>query len=623
MKFIFRLTDLFQGLRFAYSIYANRDATTVKLQEKLFEIEQQNRAENQVQEEMLSCTKNHVKNWKEKGKTNYLSRWIACFTACACVVSLSSCASLPTSGPVNVSTKQRYDSQAKFQLHANPPAVGAGPEEIVQGFILATQTGYGNNFQLARKYLTNEAAQEWNPFIGVTIYENTNVLDLSKVGQSEVKLKVKAIGSVDTEGVYTQNGAQATYTGNFKLLKTDKGEWRISELDNGVVLSHSAFEMLFKRTPLFFYTPDRRSLVADERWFLNESLLTLVTQGLLKGPVSWLKPAVYTAIPTGASLGNGSVIMDNGVARLNFSSVTMPSSQEEKMLLLAQIRATLQTASSQVQQVEISVGGISLQSEQFGSNLSAYPYVDNGLYALANGKIGKINGESFEIKTEAPDARSLAISYDDEPWLAITGKRGLYIGTEGKIKQVLKNPDLVPPSWDRNGWVWTRQTGSNSAMVVSDKNINMHNVRADWLQNSLVYSLKLSRDGSRMALVRANGNRMELDLSAVVRDVSGQPQSLETPIVLPLHFSKFADMAWIDRSTLAVLCANANNVYTIYLVDIGGFITTLTPPDKPRSVAGSNGEDSLVIDTPAGLFRRNGNTWNKMQLVGSWPAYAG
>ena len=85
------------------------------------------------------------------------------------VLALSACTSLPTSG--NYQSGLRTDTvvpDARWQFNPNGPSDGASPAEIVLGFLDAGESPSGD-WQIAREFLTADAAANWDPYARVLI----------------------------------------------------------------------------------------------------------------------------------------------------------------------------------------------------------------------------------------------------------------------------------------------------------------------------------------------------------------------------------------------------------------------------------------------------------------------
>ena len=85
------------------------------------------------------------------------------------LLALSACTGLPTSGDVNVGLELgQSPDDTDFLPLASGPAPGAGPREIVEGFMEAAITP-ADNWEIARRFLTPDMQRSWRPSTGVAI----------------------------------------------------------------------------------------------------------------------------------------------------------------------------------------------------------------------------------------------------------------------------------------------------------------------------------------------------------------------------------------------------------------------------------------------------------------------
>ena len=82
---------------------------------------------------------------------------------------LSACTGLPTTGDVQRGNPLGASPEGQdFLPLASDPVDGAGPEEIVEGFMEAAITP-ADNWDTARRFLTPELASTWRPNTGVSV----------------------------------------------------------------------------------------------------------------------------------------------------------------------------------------------------------------------------------------------------------------------------------------------------------------------------------------------------------------------------------------------------------------------------------------------------------------------
>ena len=88
--------------------------------------------------------------------------------------SLAGCVSVPTTGQIEKVEGQQQTCQNCVSVEVSPPAIGAEPKQIVEGFLRAT-SNYQPNYSVARQFLTTPAAEKWSPEAGASIFSGTVV----------------------------------------------------------------------------------------------------------------------------------------------------------------------------------------------------------------------------------------------------------------------------------------------------------------------------------------------------------------------------------------------------------------------------------------------------------------
>ena len=146
---------------------------------------------------------------------------------------LSGCAGIPNSSDVYYGEEVSSDTSAQFvRVIARPPSLGMTPEEIVRGFLDASADP-SENYGIARQYLDIESAGDWNPLTGIEIYEPSTI----EVTGSAPTLTVSAgkLGTISDLGRYQSSDPGAQVSKPFELKREASGEWRISDLSDGIL----------------------------------------------------------------------------------------------------------------------------------------------------------------------------------------------------------------------------------------------------------------------------------------------------------------------------------------------------------------------------------------------------
>ncbi|MDN5791756.1 MAG: GerMN domain-containing protein, partial [Brevibacterium aurantiacum] len=275
-------------------------------------------------------------------------------------MALGACSSIPSSSPVGHIEAGSGDPGASSARIPDGPEPGDSIGEIVRGF-LAAGAGTGNNFSVAKSFLTEAEAQEWNPQESVSILPNDTDLDSLNAGVTSdnktLTMSAPVVGLVNSSGIYnsTKPGTQSNMEFS---LRQENGEWRIASAPDGLLISETEFQTIFLNYSLQFFTSDYSYLVPDSRWFLRSSSTpTALINELLSGPASYLSGAVVTAIPDGAKLSDTNVVtIENGVAHIALGSQGDAPTDREKGLIRQQIASTLKVIPS-ISSIELTIGG--------------------------------------------------------------------------------------------------------------------------------------------------------------------------------------------------------------------------------------------------------------------------
>src|SRR5215210_7368713 len=83
------------------------------------------------------------------------------------LLTAAGCVSVPTSGPIEPVEGQQPPCNC-VNVQVKPPAPGAKPSEIVEGYVRAT-SNYQPNYSVAKQFLTRMSAEKWSPTDEVSI----------------------------------------------------------------------------------------------------------------------------------------------------------------------------------------------------------------------------------------------------------------------------------------------------------------------------------------------------------------------------------------------------------------------------------------------------------------------
>jgi hypothetical protein len=529
------------------------------------------------------------------------------------VLALAGCAGIPTSGAVQAGDGQVQEPDSVVVI-AEGPEPDATPDRIVDGFMLAAVAGLSGalDFKVARQFLASDKAAEWDPLGGVLVASGTRV---TRAADTQVTVEASVVGKVDADGRYSEASPDARETVTFDMVQDSRQQWRIADAPDELILTPRQFADQYRAVQLFFLTPGGDYLVPETRHYPVANLATSAVKGLLGGPSPWLRDAVRTEVPRGAQLSPESVPIDAaGTAEVDLAPAGSVLAAN-RPLMLAQIEATLRQL-PQVRDVVVRAGsnGTSLQGAATlatagaGENTANPVMIRNDrLVELADGWLTPVAGVG---SLAGLDARSPASSEDGSlrVLLSGTGQMVLAPSDDQPATPLLTAPNLAAPSVDRFGWVWTASGGTVYAV---QPNVVPVAVAAPWLVDREVHAVRVSRDGTRIAVVSAGADGVAIDVAGIARDDLGAPQQLSSDPAPRVGAALTAadQVVWIDDTVLVVL-GNLGASSSVWEVPVGAHSETLPDVAGAVSLAGGRLERSLLVATGDGeLLRYDGRTW--------------
>ena len=229
------------------------------------------------------------------------------------------CATVPTEGPIrNSSQDAPAAGSGGIGVEAQPPRPNADPLPLVNGFVEAMSDSRA--FDIAREYMTPEAAAPWKPESKTLVYDQTSSSGVSVGADKKVRLSAPLIGTIDARGSWTPAvpGEQVNWV--FELTEVSK-QRRVANEPPGVFLGSNQLQSRLAPHALYFFNPSKDLLVPDPVFLPIRppgQAATQLIQELLKGPTSRLGNGVVSAAPPGTTV-NVSVPVESGVATVALS----------------------------------------------------------------------------------------------------------------------------------------------------------------------------------------------------------------------------------------------------------------------------------------------------------------
>ena len=607
------------------------------------------------------------------------------------VGALTACATIPSSGPVERRDVTISELGPIFP-QSYGPSPGDSPEEIVRGFLIAQPSGLADDWTTAREFLTARGARAWDPSARTVVYSaepdySPTVVaesdggpggdldtqappadgglpdgtpdDLGDLGDlapsdappspapgsptadpetattASIRGRVAVAALLDTDGRFTEPAQGTVQDITFTLEKSAAGEWRIAATEDGIFVSEPNFQLVYRATTLYFLSLDKKYLVPEVRWYSKVNTATHAVNAVLAGPSPWLRDSVMVVAPVGTRLLLDSVtVNDSGVAKVDLTKEVLSASDEDRAMLQAQLSAVLMKV-PRVRSVQLLANSLPLSIP-----MSANPLRDPapslpGPLVLADEQISQIQDK---VAVPLAGFRALtgldptALATDDAAQLVVLRSGTTMIRTaptpSSEAATLVTGTDLVAPSIDRFGWVWTGDRVAGDGLRAVTATGTQVTVAADWLDGRSLESIRVSHDGARIAIVSSLGEESRIDVAAIVRDDSGVPVRLsDEALAIGASVPAATQVVWVDESTVGVLARGVSSgIATFYEVPLSGRSAALSGVDDTVWIAAGKGLRSVYVATSEGeLLSRatTGNTWSVMATGVHIPAFPG
>ena len=548
--------------------------------------------------------------------------------ASATLVALAGCAQVPTSGPVVEVDQPLADVGANsfVRVLARPPSDGMTQLEVVQGFLDAA-SGFEDDHAVARLYLTPAAASAWDPQSGVRVYGN-DTDTLTGANEREVTLSAAAVGVISERSQYAPSPPGAQVNTTFRLVQVD-GQWRIAELDPGLLLSRAGLERSFREYQTYFMARPGAILAPNPVLIASSQgdVATDLLESLLSGPGSWLEPAVTTAFPEGTSLL--SVGISDGIARVDLSRAANLADDRARQDLSAQIVWTLRQVQG-LRGVIISVEGrpYEVPGEQAVQPRTAWAGLDpDGLpgtvpwYFTRRGGVQEVPVTG--VAEQVPGAAGVADPPVSHPVISLDLGSVAATDPAGQALTAALEPGQSwsrartrmtseGGSWDRTGVLWLPGRGASVQAV------NVLGARRVPIPLTDVSSVQISRDGSRALVVAGPRNAAVAYLLRMDRRGPARPSRPRAISTGPVRAA-----AWLSATQAALLVKQPGQPAQVATVDLGLFsVNLLGGPPRARSVAAAPGRPLLSGTADGRIWQFNGTTWVP-STAGRDPRYPG
>jgi hypothetical protein len=511
----------------------------------------------------------------------------------------AACSVIPTGNkPIAVADVRKGNplGEPYARVIATPPNKTWTPEQVVTGFRAAMASPDDPGREVARQYLTDDFARQWNPQDRVTVYAQGAYEKFSaeRDGKTRVTLKGNITAYIYPDGRYQPS--VGTIDEPFSLVKLPNG-WRISAGPEELLLSESDVDRGYIPVDLNFLDSRWKGLVIDQvRVPIDPAanFAKMAVERLLQGPSSLLKGAVKTAFEPDTKLIDVTTENNRVIIDLNKhvdSDLIDP--------MAAQLAGTLSSFTKGGWGFTVQVNGESYYSDSplqieaqkqstfdpwiTPRDVAPFYLADGGLRRLAEGNIGQVvPGKAGE---KDPNRTHPAISGQALPRVAALSKDHKSISVAplapgGEWQEWATGESLTPPSWDRYDTLWTvtvnRKDHTSVVIRHSSDNSRQYRVLAPELDAVEVKALKVARDGVHVAVVVKDGAEEDVRIGAVIGEGSStRIDNLQ--IVVPAKDNQtIDDIAWKDGKSLYVLTGKSE------LLEASVAATYKSLPSDPR-----------------------------------------
>ncbi|QKW19777.1 hypothetical protein HUT16_12540 [Kitasatospora sp. NA04385] len=573
------------------------------------------------------------------------------------------CVSMPSGGaPQRLEVSQNAADGLQVHVYPVAPHKGESPRDLLAGFLDSSNADQAN-YDTAKQYLTAVAAGNWKPDAGVVVLDGAPVPKGADPAEdaTTVQLTVdgKQLAALDGQHTYKVHPGDP-YRETFTFVKEsdgpDKGEWRISDLPNGLIVDQTNFKNTYKPVHRYFFaandpsaTRQAAQVLVPDPIYLRRRIdpLTEAAQAAADGPSRWLGPVVTSRL-NGVRV-ESAVIGDNRVATVKLAGGDPAACKQ----MAQQLFQTLADQQSKLDRLDLSTagGGCSLSSSEAALVApGVLAGAENGVQAfvqLADGRLtryyqdldpvpvpgvlgqlpqaGQFRPGTVAVRRDAGVAAVIGADGQDlaEAELAEGGKYG-----EPIVHSRGPSADkaLASPSWDgrQDLWLVDRDPSAPRVLMVRDRTVVP--VEVEGLNGRTVQSLRISSDGTRIALLLGlDGGPTKLALGLVQHGGTAKDPSVRITglnDVVP-QLTEVAAVAWGDADQLVMLGKETDRMQQLHFLSTDGSQSTDSPQQGGESMTALSATEARLSADPTdpsnpavlassegGLYRLKDNQWH-------------
>ena len=549
-------------------------------------------------------------------------RRIGSALAILAAVAVTGCGGVPDSGAVHLGRALPAigsgDDAFDFAVKALPPfwRSGMSPDDVVDGFLRAVVNG-DSDYAIARSYLSSAAARSWDPTRSITTYDSPEVTLSGTGAVRSARLRAVKTGAIDERGDF--DPTRGTINDTIGLARIG-GQWRIDRPPPGVLLSTLDAQRSIRLARVYYPNRTGTALVPEQVFIrtTQPGLATALIRTLLAGPGRWLAPSVRRVAPSGTTL-IGNVPVVDGVADVNLSPPARQASTKQLEQLSAAIVWTLRQVPD-LTSVRVLIDGNPLSLPGVGATQPTTAWTDfdpSGSVAgpmvfVSDGRTAAINGA---VPLAARNVTAIAESITANVIALVRMTRAgavLATGTVGgRLVDRLSARAMTAPTVDADGdvlTVTTTATGQRTVAVLASGAVRPVTVDPR-LHDGLVTSLRLSRDGARVAAVvggRLLVGRVQQGPAGVV--LAGFRDVLPTAVDI-------SGVAWTDAGDVVATVRSGRTARGLVVTDVDGYADRTLSIDgvggPPVDVAAAPGRPLIVVTAAGTLWSESGG-WHEI-----------
>jgi len=494
-------------------------------------------------------------------------------------LALAGCVSLPDSGAVQTRPDegQVEGGDPIFDFNPSGPRQGSSPTEIVEDFLIAMEAS-PQSTAVAEQFLTADARADWFPERSTLVYGARAVTARG----ATVTTTLDDTDALDDRGGWLGETAGDAGVSYRLRLERERGQWRISNPPDALVVPRSHFESRFQQYFVYYFDPAAEILVPQPVYLpRGEVAPTLLVRTLLRGPGRSLQDVVRTFVPRGTELEISVPVSDAGIAEVPLTEEFLTLGGDDLQMALAQIAWTLRQVSG-IESMRVTVGDSPLEIPGAGAPPSVTGWTEfdpsihwasQELFGLRDGSVVALgvegdHGVEGRFGAQEYALRDIAVDLPAEQVAGVTEDgRSVVVAPRSRDPRTPPSPesttvayaggtDLLRPAWDIHGQLWLLDRTPAGARLLVHRGGTVAEAEAPGVTGQDVTAFAVSRDGSRLAAVVSGRDRDRLVLARVRRDESGAVQGVTPAATVPVAGvgrDDLRDVAWRTPGSLAVL----------------------------------------------------------------------